>query len=115
MDAGIKADHSKIDPTIIPVRSLLAIAVAMMYGEQKYARNNHKLVDNGLNRFTRAAYRHLLDHVEGLEHGKLAIDKESGLPHLAMAGANIVIAMCHTKINPYEMLKTMKKVKSKIK
>jgi Domain of unknown function (DUF5664) len=110
MNKGVKQDHNKIDPSIVPSQAILAIAVGLMFGAKKYERNNHKKIENGGQRFTSAAYRHLLAHIEGMEEGHLAIDEESNLPHIVLSACSLVVAMYHYAIDPKELLANMKSI-----
>ena len=61
--------------------ALMQVAEVGTFGAHKYARGNWLKVDNGIERYEDALWRHLLQH--GTDH-------ESGLDHLAHAAWNIL-------------------------
>tara|TARA_R100000306_G_scaffold62564_1_gene73612 strand:+ start:24869 stop:25369 length:501 start_codon:yes stop_codon:yes gene_type:complete len=60
-------------------RALTEVAKVTTFGAKKYAPDNWRKVENGIERYRDAAYRHMLASA----HQKN--DEESGLPHLAHA------------------------------
>jgi len=59
-------------------RALQAVGMVGTLGASKYTDHGWIKVENGINRYTDALYRHLLKHSEGE-----CLDPETGLPHLA--------------------------------
>jgi hypothetical protein len=86
-EKGIKFDSGKVDRTIVPYDSVVEIAKALHFGAKKYSRNNYKQGMEYL-RLLAAADRHL-----GALTKREDIDPESGLHHLAHAGACIVMML----------------------
>lgn len=78
-----KADQGKLQPTLVPVSLIEAVARVRMFGTAKYGSpDNWKLVEP--QRYREALYRHWLAYLKGEQ-----CDKESGLPHLYHAACNI--------------------------
>lgn len=83
-DQSIKADAGKVQPTLVPVGAIIAIARVRAYGVEKYGeREGWRRVEP--QRYRDALWRHLL--AEQREPG--ARDPESGLPHLWHALCNL--------------------------
>lgn len=84
---GFKDDDSKPPVSLVSGHALLGIASVMGYGALKYTRHNYRL---GMQwtRLVDAAMRHLIAFNEGEDD-----DPESGLPHLAHAGASVCMLM----------------------
>jgi iron-sulfur cluster repair protein YtfE (RIC family) len=80
---GRKDDASKTLAGLLKdfAPALLDVAEVGTFGAKKYARGNWLKVDNGLERYEDALWRHLL------QHGK---DPESGLDHRAHAAWNLL-------------------------
>jgi hypothetical protein len=93
-EVGKKFDAGKAPISMISRESLEEIALAFAYGANKYGRDNYK---GGLafTRFADAALRHLIAYVSGEDK-----DPESGLSHLAHAGASICMLIWMTKNRP---------------
>jgi hypothetical protein len=70
------------------VKALLAIASVITLGAKKYEPYNWQKLDRFDDRFYAAALRHLL----AWRGGEL-LDPETGLPHLAHAGCNVVFLL----------------------
>jgi len=82
---GIKHDQDKAPLGMLPAAALEAIAHVFKFGADKYSRDNWQaVVTDDPSRYIDAALRHIYAHADG-EHD----DPESGLPHLAHAGACI--------------------------
>lgn len=77
---GVKNDEGKLKYSLLPYYSLHKVIEVLMFGEQKYARDNWKEVKDPKTRYFDAAMRHLIQWKEGE-----AVDSESKLPHLAHA------------------------------
>lgn len=89
MNQEVKADKSKIRPTLVPVSIIKAIAAIREYGVQKYLdRDGKEKIENWRDvepqRYRDAAYRHWLAYLAGEKK-----DQESGLPHLWHLACNI--------------------------
>jgi hypothetical protein len=82
---GKKFDSGKLDWTLLPFSSLEGAVKVLMFGAEKYDRENWKLVKNGTQRYTAACLRHLLKHMDGEE-----FDPETGLRHTAHAMVNLL-------------------------
>lgn len=82
---GRKYDSGKLDWTLLPFTSLEDAVRVLMFGAEKYERENWKLVANGRQRYTAACLRHLLKHMDGEE-----FDPETGLRHTAHAMVNLL-------------------------
>lgn len=82
-----KFDQNKVDLSLLDRTALEEIAKVMMFGAQKYDRDNWR---KGIsqNRLCAAALRHLYAHVDSE-----TFDPESGLLHLAHAGCCIMFAI----------------------
>jgi len=74
--AGVKLDSGKIKAGVLAEfhLALLKVAEVGTFGADKYTRGGWQEVDNGLERYWDAMWRHLLTPGN---------DEESGLPHLA--------------------------------
>lgn len=77
---GVKHDSGKLKYSLLPFSSLSSVVEVLMFGEQKYAKDNWKDVADPKTRYFDAAMRHLIQWKEGE-----TLDKESKLPHLAHA------------------------------
>lgn len=77
---GRKFDGGKLDWALLPVEPNEEVVKVLMFGAQKYARDNWKHVDNHKVRYYNAAMRHLTAWQKGEE-----TDPETGLSHLAHA------------------------------
>lgn len=83
---GIKDTNGKPRMELLPMRALLLAAQAMAYGAEKYAERGWASVPGGRAKYLGATLRHLAKHAMGER-----MDEESGLPHLAMALADLMI------------------------
>lgn len=84
----------------IPYSALLWAGRVLQYGSRKYARGNWRNLNEGekpwekASEYLRAAIGHTYEAAEKLEKdGTVALDAESGLPHLAHAMVSLVIAI----------------------
>lgn len=91
--AGLKYDDGKPDLTFLNPEAQAEIARAFGYGAQKYARYNYRKGMNWL-RIAAAALRHINSWAWGEDN-----DKESGLNHLAHAGACIYMLLDYVANN----------------
>lgn len=77
---GKKYDGEKPKAYLLPPKALIEVAKVLTFGANKYDENNWKKLDNLQNRYTGAALRHILAHMDGEE-----LDDETGLDHIAHA------------------------------
>ena len=78
------------------------IIQVMMFGAEKYDKNNwHKvlLADEDNERYLNASARHIVAYHKAIRDGKEPLDKESGLPSLAHAGACILFQMSKERLD----------------
>lgn len=87
---GRKFDMGKTRWGLMPSLCLEKIAEVFTYGAAKYGDNNWKDVEKS--RYVDALFRHLHAWMQGERE-----DKESGLHHLAHAGANILFLLWKEK------------------
>ncbi len=85
---GRKDDQGKPDFTLVPAAALEDIVRALTYGANKYGADNWRRVKGGRARYFAALMRHGWAYARGESH-----DAESGLPHLAHAGACILFLL----------------------
>ena len=88
---AVKHDSGKIDWAILPIGASEEIIRVFQFGAEKYARGNF-LHGEGLN-YTRVL-NSLLRHTYAFMRGE-DTDPESGLSHLAHAGANIYMLLSY--------------------
>lgn len=89
---GRKFDAGKLDYTLVPFEGLDEIVKVLMFGAQKYARDNWRHVDNAKQRYIAAAFRHLTEYNKGN-----TIDNETGLSHMAHVGCCILFILALEK------------------
>ena len=85
-----KVYTGKDEITLVEPIFIRMVARALMYGNTKHEPNSWKYCTD-IKLYKDAAARHLLDYVEGKYYDDG--DNGSGLPHLAHAGANIMILL----------------------
>jgi len=83
--SGVKHDIEKAPMALLPPRALEQVAKAMGYGAQKYGMYNY-LKGIGYSRMLSALLRHTFQYLKGED-----CDVESGLPHWAHIGANVLM------------------------
>lgn len=83
-DQTAKADHGKLQLTLVPREIIRAIARIRMYGTEKY-HNPDNWRNVSAERYRDAAYRHFLSYLDD----PAGVDEESGLPHLWHLACNI--------------------------
>ena len=85
-----KFDNQKNRWDLMPFRALDLVARIMTYGAQKYGDRNWEsgLSEEFATRQLAAAFRHLQSHMIGVK-----FDAESGLPHLAHAATDVLMAL----------------------
>lgn len=84
---GLKYDTGKLDWTLVPFSALEGAVRVLMFGANKYARENWKKVENGEQRYLAAGFRHMLASLEGQE-----FDQETGIRHTAHVMVNLMFA-----------------------
>ena len=79
IETGIKKDSGKLRWSLLDFKFMTECVKVLMFGAEKYpdAKNFQKVI-NGKQRYTDAAFRHLISWTSGEIK-----DKESGLHHLA--------------------------------
>ena len=95
-EPGAKLDQGKIRVGLMMQgfpRALHAVSEVTTFGAQKYTPGGWVTVPNGIERYTDAMFRHLLDMD--------AVDEDSGLSHLAHAAWN-VLAILELKLREHE-------------
>lgn len=90
-EQGTKYDQDKPALALIPTEGIIEVGRAMTYGQKKYSTHNWR---KGLGhlRLASAALRHLFAWIGGKD-----VDEESGLSHLAHAGACIMMLIQEAK------------------
>lgn len=91
---GRKFDGGKLDYTLVPFQAMDEIVKVLMFGAQKYDRDNWRYVDNAMQRYAAAAFRHLTAHVKGER-----VDPETGISHLAHVGCCVLFMLALEKSN----------------
>lgn len=85
---GQKNDNGKPMWSLLPFKAVEEIVKVFDFGAQKYCRHNWVHVDDFENRYLSAALRHMAAYGDGEDK-----DEESGLYHLAHAGACILFLL----------------------
>jgi hypothetical protein len=85
---GIKLDQGKLRYTLLPFKAITEVVKVLEFGAKKYEKDNWQKVTNGKERYLDAALRHLVAYLAGE-----AVDKESGLHHLAHATCCILFTL----------------------
>lgn len=85
---GTKYDTDKLRLDLWPLRAYLSIGAVITLGAKKYAPRNWQKLESFDDRFYAALMRHLTSWRLGEKH-----DPETGLPHLAHAGCNLVFLL----------------------
>lgn len=94
LQVGRKFDGGKLDYTLVPFEALDEVVKVLMFGAQKYDRDNWRHVDNAMQRYAAAAFRHLTAYNKGE-----ALDAESGLSHLSHLGCCVLFMLALEKQN----------------
>ena len=84
-EAGLKYDDGKTRLDLIPAKAEMELGNVLTFGANKYAANSWQNVENGIERYTAAAMRHINAMRQGETH-----DEESGLLHSAHAACNMM-------------------------
>jgi Domain of unknown function (DUF5664) len=91
-----KFDACKVRVDLLPVTPIIQIAEVFTFGAQKYFANSYRQGETvAWSRTYGSVLRHLFAFWGGED-----TDPESGLPHLAHAGTQLMILMEHAKNNP---------------
>lgn len=90
MKEGLKFDLGKRRWSLVPFQALDRVIDVLEYGARLYGDHNWRNVDNGLTRYSDAAFRHLSMHARG--H---LMDPDTGAPHLAHAACSTLFALEH--------------------
>lgn len=93
---GHKYDGDKPRLDLLHVPFMVEIGKVLTYGAKKYAPDNWKKVRHGRRRYWGAMLRHLFEWwLDFVSNGVLGskIDIDTGLPHLAHAGCNLMFIM----------------------
>lgn len=85
MAEGLKADDGRDRWDLLPWEPTRDIVRVLGHGARKYSEKNWLKVENARARYFAAAMRHLFAWWAGEK-----LDRESGLPHLAHAGCNLL-------------------------
>jgi len=82
--AGLKYDNGKLRYDLYPLDAYKGCTEVLTFGAVKYAPNGWKTVQDAENRYYAALIRHLNAQKNHADNGGsgLALDEESGLPHL---------------------------------
>ena len=90
-EPGVKHDGGKLRYDLYPINAYKGCTEVITFGANKYTDNGWKTV-RPKSRYYAALMRHLLAQLEWEEagHRGLAIDEESGLPHLDHAQCNLI-------------------------
>lgn len=88
---GLKFDEGKRRWDLLPFEAIDPILDVIAFGANKYAPENWRGLASAKQRYFAALLRHLSKWAQGEIY-----DVESGLPHLAHAGCNIVFLLSLT-------------------
>lgn len=101
--AGLKFDNGKTRYDLYPLDAYEGCTKVLTFGAQKYTPNGWKSVPDAKNRYYAALVRHLNAQKIHTDNGGngLALDEESGLPHLDHAQCCLVFLreISKTEIN----------------
>jgi hypothetical protein len=91
---GQKFDEFKTDWSLLPMQALEPVLHVLMFGAEKYGRDNWRDVPDAERRYFAAAQRHLAAYQAGE-----ILDKETQEPHLAHAMCCLIflLALEHPK------------------
>ena len=86
---ALKKPEGKVTWRLLPFLAIEQIALVMMYGAKKHSPGGWKTgtYAEAREEYFDAAYRHLV--IEWWEKG-ITFDPDTGLPHLAHAGCNVI-------------------------
>lgn len=96
---GDKHDKDKLAFDLYPVDAYKGCTAVLTFGAKKYAPNNWKKVEPK-SRYYAALMRHIVAQIEYEENGGtgLALDEETGLPHLDHAQCCLIFYRELTKV-----------------
>ena len=100
LQIGQKNDGGKLQWHLLPMESVEEIVRVLMFGAQKYAPENWKLLPDAKTRYLDAAYRHLSAHAQGE-----TFDKESGLTHMSHAATSLLFLLHFMGNDPQQQKK----------
>lgn len=89
---GKKYDNGKLQWHLLPIEPLRQIVRVLQHGAEKYEPNNWQKLENPRERYYNALLRHIFAWRDGEKY-----DTDSGLHHLAHAGANIIFLIWFDK------------------
>jgi len=85
---GKKFDNGKLQWHLLPIRPLKQIVRVMQFGADKYGPFDWQRLKDPEERYYNALLRHIFAWREGEK-----LDPETGIHHLAHAGANIIFLL----------------------
>jgi Domain of unknown function (DUF5664) len=85
---GMKYDSGKLRYTLLPFKALTEVVKVLEFGAKKYKEESWKTVPNARKRYLDAAFRHLVDYLDGKK-----VDEESSLPTLAHAVCDLLFIL----------------------
>jgi len=89
---GLKFDQGKLRWNLLPLGPIRSVIKVLMFGAEKYSKDNWKHVDGWRDKYWDAAMRHLTDWYEGEE-----LDPETGESHLTHALCCIIFMHANTE------------------
>lgn len=96
-DQRYHRDAGKPRWSLVPVRAMRAVLDVFEFGARKYAARSYLDVPNARERYVESLARHVADVVQAVQErgpdALLAPDDESGMPHLAHAGCDVLILL----------------------
>ena len=97
--SGVKNDEDKPDLTLIPYEVMAAMARGLMFGVQKYSRNNYT---RGLShtRLVASIQRHLAKWASGATYDKDAEQRGWKLTHVDLAASGMAMIHCNVGRHP---------------
>lgn len=93
-DRGLRFNKNKLEIHQVPTSLINAVAKVLMFGAQKYEKNNWRKGMNWTIPYD-CLQRHMMKWLEGDE-----LDEESGLPHLYHAACNIAMLIEYANTCP---------------
>ena len=90
---GVKNDSGKLEWDLLPIEPVEEIIRVLMYGKQKYSKDNWKKVPESKTRY----YNALMRHITAWQKGE-KFDPETKLSHLSHAGCCLLFLL-HEEVN----------------